>query len=137
MGHYQFFETNQSHLCATVNSKQVRKMSGQHVYTMICGQMTPSQKQIVQQQSKIDAVRYTALLDWYIKESGHPGYENFVPSEKCPQPTFIDDGDTRNNTDDLANLEIENKFVNITFDFLLLKNHHQRHLCMTVKSNFL
>ena len=30
---------------------------------------------------------------------------------------FIDDGDTPNNTDDPANPEIENKFVNSTFDF--------------------
>ena len=84
IGNYYLFETNQSHLCAAVNSKQVKRMSGQHVYTMICGRTMPSQKQIVRQRSRINAARYTALLDWYIKELGHHGYGcsqiNNVPS---------------------------------------------------------
>ena len=61
--------------------------------------------------------KYTAILDWFVKESGHPGYEGFVPSSECPQPEFIHEPDSDNNTDDPENPEIENMFVNGTFDF--------------------
>ena len=79
--------------------------------------MTLSQKQIVKQRSKIDAVRYTALLNWYIKELGHPGYETFAPSKEYPQPEFLVNRDTPNNTDDLGNPEKDNVVMNGTFDF--------------------
>lgn len=50
-------------------------MRGQQVCTMICGRKMPSQKQIVKQRSKSNEVRYIALFNWYIKDSGHPGYD--------------------------------------------------------------
>ena len=39
MGHYQFFETNLYDLCAALNSTEVKRKYGQHVYIMICGRM--------------------------------------------------------------------------------------------------
>ena len=40
-----------------------------------------------------------------------------MPSEKCPQPNFLREPDTANNTDQSENPNIENVFVNGTFDF--------------------
>ena len=79
--------------------------------------MTPSQKQTVHQRSTINAERYTAMLDWYINESGHPGYTGLQPNDRCPQATFIKDTESTNNTSDPGNPEIENVFVNGTFEF--------------------
>ena len=76
-------------MCAALNSAEVKRKCGQHVYTMICGWMTPKQKQIVEQRSVIDVEKYTAILNWFVKKSGHPGYEGFVSSNECPQPEFI------------------------------------------------
>lgn len=117
MGHYSFFETNLSYLCASLNQKETERRCGNHVYSMICGRMTPKQKQIVEQRSVIDVVKYTALLDWFVRESRHPGYDGLVPSGKCPQPNFLREPDTVNNTDQSENPNIENVFVNGTFDF--------------------
>ena len=52
-----------------------------------------------------------------MKESGHPGYEGFVQCSECPQPEFVHELDSDNNTDDPENPEIENVFINGTFDF--------------------
>ena len=92
---------------AAVNSKRARKMSGQHVYTMMCGRMTPAQKQMVRQRFTINAKRYTVMLNRYINELGHPGYADFVPSNECPEPKFLTNKDTPNNTDDPVNPEVE------------------------------
>ena len=117
MGHYSFFETNLSHVCASLNHKEIERRCGNHVYSMICGRMTLKQKQIVEQRSVIDVDKYTALLNWFVRESRHPGYDGLVPSEKCPQPNFLREPDTVNNTDQSENPNIENVFVNGTFDF--------------------
>lgn len=95
-----------------MNLDEVKWISGQHVYTMSCGQMMLKQKNIVHQQSIIDFDRYTAMFDCFIKESSHPGFEHFTPSVKCPQPEFIKDECHANNTDESVNPDVENVFVN-------------------------
>ena len=56
MGHYQFFETYLSHLCAALNLAEVKQRFGHRVDTMICGRMTPRKKQRVAQRSVIDFI---------------------------------------------------------------------------------
>ena len=55
----------------------------------------------------IDVEKYTAILNWFVKGSGHPGYEGFVPSNECSQPESIREKDSENNTDHSENLEIK------------------------------
>ena len=75
---------------------------------MIRGRMTPKQKEIIHQRSIIDVEIYTAMLDWFIKESDHPGFEHFTPSKTCPQPEFIKYACHGNNTDNSVNPDVEN-----------------------------
>ena len=122
MGHCHFFETNQSRLCATMNSDQVKQTSGQHVYTVTCGQMTPKQKKTVHLRPVIDVQRYTAMFDWFIKKSCHHGFGQFTPSKKCPAPEFIKDACHGNNIDDSVNQDVENVFGNLSFYSLSAQN---------------
>ena len=104
-------------MCASLNHEEIKRRCGNHVFSMICGRITPKQTQIVEQRSVIDVDKYTALLNWFVQESHHPGYDGLVPSDDCPQPNFLREPDTDNNTDQSENPDIENVFVNGTFDF--------------------
>ena len=69
-GHFHFFETNQetvgsvtNHFCSTgANS---------HVLCVLCGNVTPSQRQIARDQCKINTHEYIALFTWLIKVAKH------------------------------------------------------------------
>ena len=69
------------------------------VYVMLCGRMTPEQKEIVKKRARLDIQKMKDLLEWFINKSGHPGYEGVTPPSECPQPNIIADNDTTNNTD--------------------------------------
>jgi hypothetical protein len=72
-GNYQFFEMDQNRLGGVMN--QLNQASiGEHIYCVLCGRMTPDQKQIVRKRSRVDTQLYIDILTWFVKESGHPGY---------------------------------------------------------------
>ena len=50
---------------------------------------------------------YIAILTWFVKESGHPGYLNTSVPEDCPQPLLVKDIPTKNNTDEPANKTVK------------------------------
>ena len=63
----------------------VRNMGvAQNMYVMLCGQMTPAQRIIVQNRAQIDTEVYRDVLNYFIKESGHPGYAGLaMPENFC------------------------------------------------------
>jgi hypothetical protein len=52
-GNYQFFEMNQNRLGAVVNHLNQAGV-GKHIYCVLCGRMTPDQKQIVRRRAVVD-----------------------------------------------------------------------------------
>lgn len=70
------------------------------VYVVLCGRMTPTQKQIeiVKDRVRLDAEKVINLLEWFVRKSGHPGYKHVTPPTDCPQPTIIIDEDITNRT---------------------------------------
>jgi hypothetical protein len=59
----------------------------------------------------------TKLLEWFVTESGHPGYEGVTPPSHCPQSTIIADEDTPNNTDQEQDPNVEKSFAGTSFHF--------------------
>ncbi len=80
---------------------------GEHIYCVLCGRMTPDQKQIVRKRAIVDTQLFIDILKWSVKESGHPGYQDTVIPEKCPQTLFVEDKETQNNTDESVNVNME------------------------------
>jgi len=76
-GNYQFFEMDQNRVGGVMNRLNQAGI-GEHMYCVLCGRMTPDQKQIVRKRSRIDAQLYIDILTWFVKESGHPGYLNIA-----------------------------------------------------------
>jgi hypothetical protein len=107
-GNYQFFEMDQNRLRGVINHLNQAGI-GEHIYCVLCGRMTPDQKQIVRKRSRIDTQLYIDILSWFVKESGHPGYLNTSIPEDCPQPFLVEDTPTKNNTDDPSNKTVEMK----------------------------
>ena len=105
-GNYQFFEMDQNRLGAVVNHLNHAGI-GKHIYCVLCGRMTPDQKQIVRMRTVVDTQLFIAVLTWFVNESGHPGYQNTTIPEKCPQPLFVEDKEANNNTDELINVNME------------------------------
>ncbi len=90
---------------------------GEHIYCILCRQMTPDQKQKVCKMSKVDTQLFIDFLTWFVKESGHPGYTNASIMEDCPQPLLVEDSEARNNTNDPTNETVEANFEGETYFF--------------------
>ena len=68
------------------------------IYIMICGRVTPGQREIIKRHCTINANDYMSLLTWLIKN--HPSYDGLELPSTCPQPIFIGGFDEDvNNTD--------------------------------------
>ncbi len=73
-GNYQFFEMDQNRLGAVVNHLNQAGI-GEHIYCVLCGRITPDQKQIVRRRAVVDTKLFIDLLTWFVNDSGHPGYQ--------------------------------------------------------------
>jgi hypothetical protein len=115
-GNYQYFEMDQNRLGGVMNQLNEADF-GEHIYCVLCGRMTPNQKQIVRKRSKVDTQLFIDVITWFIQESGHPGYTKISVPKDCPQPLLVEDPETRNNTDDPANATLEANYEGGTFVF--------------------
>ena len=97
-GSYQFFEMDQNRLGGGINQLNQAGI-GENIYCVLCGRMTPDQKQIVCIRSKVDTQLHIDILTWFVKESGHQGYLNTSIPEDCPRPLLVGDVPTKNSTD--------------------------------------
>lgn len=79
--------------------------------------MTPKQKDLAKLQASLDTRKLLHLFNWFIRESGHPGYENAIPPEECPIPRIIEDPANANNTDEDEDDGVEPTFEGATFHF--------------------
>ena len=65
---------------------------------MICGRVTPGQRDMMKRRCLINANDYLSVYNWLIQN--HPSYSNMKPPQTCPQPIFIGNmNETVNNTD--------------------------------------
>jgi len=111
---FQYFEMDQNRLGGVMNQLNEADL-GEHIYCVLCGRMTPNQKQIVRNRSKVDTQLYIDVITWFIQESGHPGYNKILIPKDCPQPLLVEDPETRNNTDDPTNAILEANYEGGTF----------------------
>ncbi len=102
---------------------------GEHMYCVLCGRMSPDQKQIVHKRSKVDTQLFIDVMTWFIQESGHPGYNKTSITEDCPQPLLIKDSETRHNTDHPVNESLETTYEFGTF-FSHLHRSFRRQICI-------
>jgi hypothetical protein len=113
---YQFFEMDQNSLGKMINQLNQAGI-GEHIYCVLCGRMTPDQKQIVRKRSRVDTHLYIDILPWFVKESGHPSYMNTSIPEDCPQPLLVEDILTKNNTENPTNKTVEANYEGATYSF--------------------
>lgn len=97
-GHYSFFDTNQTHVGAVFNHYRATG-ANPNIWCVMCGRMTPKQKEITRRRAKLDVEVFIALKTWFIRESGHPAFVNDVVPDECPQPVVLEDKATEHNTD--------------------------------------
>ena len=74
---------------------------------MLCGRMTPDQTTIVRKRVKTDLDEYMDLLNYFIKELGHPGYSGIPMPKKFSCPLFVEDKESDNNTGRFVNRTVE------------------------------
>ncbi len=113
---YQFFDMDQNRLGGVMNQLNQAGI-GEHIYFVLCGRMTPDQKQTVHKRSKVDTQLYIDILTWFVKESGHSGYLNTSVPKECPQSILIEDTSTRNNIYNSANKTVEANYEGGTYYF--------------------
>ena len=114
-GHHAFFETDQSRVGGAMNHMHDELGVSENMYIMLCGRMTPAQREVVRRRVIIDSEEYFDILHWFITESGHPGYANLPVPKQFPSPCFVSDEPTENNTDESRHEEVENRFQGGTY----------------------
>ena len=116
-GHHTFFLNDPEHIGATFNYMR-ESGSQKDVYVMLCGRMTPSQREIAKKKCEMDSEKYIKLLTWLIQH--HPSYKDMTPPEEAPSPVPLG-GFTRteNNTDesDPSTKDVEDSFDGARFTF--------------------
>ena len=113
-GNYQFSEMDQNRLGAVISHLNQAGI-GEHIYCVLCGRMTPDQKQIVCRRAVVDTQLFIDILTWFVKESGHPGIQNTTIPEKCPKPLFVEDQEKVNITDKSINVNVETNIESGTY----------------------
>jgi hypothetical protein len=125
-----FFEMDHNRLGGVMNQLNQQGID-EYIYCVLCGRMTPDQKQIVRKRSKVDAQLFIDVMTWFIQESGHPGFNKMSIPEDCPQPLLIKDFETRNNTDHPVNESLETTYEGGIFFSHLHKILQKANLYMT------
>ncbi|KAL7451819.1 hypothetical protein ACHAWC_004215 [Mediolabrus comicus] len=115
-GHFSFFEVDLTHTGSVMNHF-VKTGANPLVYVVLCGRMTPKQKQIVRERARLDTKLTMELLEWFVNESGHSGYDEVTSPSECPKPKIIADEDTPNNTDQEHDPHVEKEFAGASFHF--------------------
>ena len=96
----------------------VRDMGvSENMYIMLCGRMTPEQRQIIGMQVRFDSEKYMDILNYFITKSGHPGYAGLSLPENFPEPIFVADKPNHNETDAPMNEEVERAYAGGTYFF--------------------
>ena len=88
-----------------------------NMYVMLCGRVTPHQREIIRKRSEMDTELYMDLLNWFITKSGHSGYKDMELPENFPTPVFIEDAETENNVDKSIRPDIEETYTGGTYYF--------------------
>ena len=106
-GHHTFFLNDPEHIGATFNYLR-ESGARKDVYVMLCGRMTPSQRDIARKKCKLDSEKYMKVLNWLIEN--HPSYRDVTAPQEAPSPVPLSGfSSTQNNTDQsnpsTANLE--------------------------------
>jgi len=115
-GNYQFFEMDQNRIGGVIH--QLNKSGfGEHIYCVLCGRMTPDQKRIVRERSKVDTQLFIVIMTWFVEQSGHPGFSNTAIPSKYPQPLLIEDKESTNNTDNPYDKTVETMYEGGTYYF--------------------
>ena len=85
--------------------------SSPDMYVMICGRVTPAQRDIIKRRCIINGLDYNTILTWLI--DNHPSYNGMKKPDECPQPVLVGGfEETTNNTDtsEDSTPEVENRF---------------------------
>jgi len=90
---------------------------GEHIYVVLCGRMTPEQKQIVRTRAVVNTQLFIDILTWFVTKSGHKGYDNTTIPAKCPQPVLIENQETNNNTDIPVDVNVETNIESGVYHF--------------------
>ncbi len=115
-GNYQLFEMDQNRLRGVINHLNKAGI-GEQIYCVLCGRMTPVQKQIVHRRSKVNTQLCIDILTWFIQQSGHPGYKNTAIPDNCHQPLLVKDCESTNNTDESVDINVESNYESGTYSF--------------------
>jgi hypothetical protein len=69
----------------------------------------------VRRRAIVDTQLFIDILTWFVKESGHPGFQNTTVPEECPKPLFMEDQETTNTTDKWVNVNVETNIESGTY----------------------
>ena len=121
MGHYSFFEMNQSHAGGVIN--HFRKTgANDHIICVLCGRLTPNKKERARSKAAFDTEKFLYMLNWFISTAKHYAYKDVTPPHNYEEPQIVEEEENASNTDVSVNQLVENEFGGGTFTFAISQN---------------
>ena len=114
-GNFTSFQSNINHVGGVLQN-YLNTGANSNVYVVLCGRFTPNQRKILQDKVNIDLKDFDTLVRWLISH-GHPAYRDVQPPSECPKPHVIQEKETKHNTDEPQDEELEQKFEGGRFFF--------------------
>ena len=113
-GQFCYYETDQPSIGGVMN--HLNSVSApSSMYIMLCGKTTPEQRKIIRRRAEFDREEYLDILNYFITESGHPGYVDMPLPKDFPKPNYIEDEATTDNTSHSMNRGVEEQFLGGTY----------------------
>ena len=113
-GQFCYYETDQPSIGGVMNDLD-SKGAPSSMYIMLCGKTTPEQRKIIRRRAEFDRNEYLDILNYFITESGHPGYKDMPLPQDFPKPNYIEDEATGDNTAHSMNSKVEDQYLGGTY----------------------
>ena len=110
-GYHVFFINDPEHVGQSFDF-MLKSGTQPDMYVMICGRVTPAQREIIKRRCNINAHEYMSIYNWLI--NNHLSYSNMKLPQTCPQSIFIGGFDENVNNTDMS--EDKDKDTEKTFE---------------------
>ena len=102
-----FFENSPEYMASALQSFS-SVSNNPNIYCILCGRMTPKQKQMARLRSRVNINQYLSLYNWMKKNN--KTFEELPELSDVPKPIVIEDTPNQSNTDEERDPEREQSF---------------------------
>ena len=115
-GHHTFFINEPEYIQSVINHISDNGEVQPNVYAMICGKVTPGQRELIKKRCSVDLDVYRELMQFL--QQNHPSYKDVEIPNVCPEKVELSGfHSTSYNTENSVDSEVEDTVQSSTYRF--------------------